>query len=74
MRAVCPHHIIIRVFSSPEDDGLLAHVEVVLAELVLHNHGDARRQRLRAEHVQLASLPLPGQGGLYYAGTEISSV
>ena len=43
---------------SPQNDRLLAHVEVVLAELVLHDDRNARGQSLRPEHVELAGLPL----------------
>ena len=43
----------------PEDDRLLADVEVVLTELVLHDDWNARRQSFSPIHVQLPCLSLP---------------
>ena len=43
----------------PQNDRLLADVEVVFTEFVLHDDGNARRQSLCPIHVQLACLPLP---------------
>jgi len=42
----------------PQDDRLLRHVEVVLAQLILHDDRDPGRQGLGLEHVELAGLPL----------------
>lgn len=42
----------------PQNDWLLADIEVVLTELVLHDDRNTRGQSLRSEHVQLAGLSL----------------
>ena len=50
------HHLHLHL---PQNDRLLADVEVVFTEFILHDDGNTRRESLSPIHVQLACLPLP---------------